>query len=331
MPWSGKLGELGQDMYYGAKACFDEVNAAGGIKGAQLELAMLDDSSYVHWAKANAGKLVNNYGAIAVMGCVSAPVAKAAFDAVQPAGAPVWGPFTGADVGVRFRASVQREVGELMKANGQGATQIVLVHYDDEFGRADAQQARAAIAAAAPASKVSAVGVNRNFPLVPAHLQAITAARPQAAVLMVNAEHCLQATDALVASGAIVGKTLRLMATSEAGGNMLLKMLGGKGEGAAVAVSVPYYADGKRAIVRRYQAAMSRVKEGRASFASFESYVYAAALVEALKQAKEPSAAALAAVTQKTSRISLGDFAVTTDASQAFVDLAVISAGRFRA
>ncbi len=332
VPWAGSLGELGQDIYFGARACFDETNAAGTLRGLKLELAMLDDSGHPHWAKANVDKLINNYGAIAVMGCVGASIAKAASTAAQSSGTPLWGMFCSTDIqGFTFRPSVQRQVTQLVKASIQNASQNVLVHYNDEFGKQDAVQAQAAISALVPGASISAIAINRDFPMIAAHIQQLASSKARSVILMVNAEHCAQASSALLSANIGVGSSVRLMATSESGGNQLLKMLGPKGDGTMVAVSVPHYTDAKRTIVRRYQNAMNKLKEGRQSFASFESYVYASALVEVLKTVRDPNAASLTAAAKKMERITVGDFSVTTDAKEAFVDIAVISSGRFRA
>src|ERR1035437_1634647 len=40
---SGPLGDLGQALHQGAKACFDATNANGGVNGRLIELTVADD------------------------------------------------------------------------------------------------------------------------------------------------------------------------------------------------------------------------------------------------------------------------------------------------
>src|SRR5688572_14107911 len=50
---SGPLGDLGQAMHQGARACFDAVNAEGGVHGRKIGLVTLDDGYDVKRALAN--------------------------------------------------------------------------------------------------------------------------------------------------------------------------------------------------------------------------------------------------------------------------------------
>jgi ABC-type branched-subunit amino acid transport system substrate-binding protein len=333
VPWGGYLGELGQDAYYGAKACFDEANASAAIKGVRLELAMLDDNGLAAWARSLSARLVKDYGAQAVLGCTSGPVAKAALEVLKPAGVPLWGPLTASEIAddgsalVRFRAGVQREVAELFKAHTQSAKRVLVLHFSDAFGQADFAQAQKAIAATGLGSTIMPVAVHRDFPLSKEHLQKIGDSKPDVVLVMIYAYQAQQASNALAKAGLVAGRTVRYMATSDAGASHLARALGATAEGTAVATSVPSYTNSKRAVVRRYQAAMARIKEARQSYASFESYLSAAALVETLKTMKDISPQGIVAAARRLGRTDLGDFTLALDNTQSFVELAVVGAG----
>jgi branched-chain amino acid transport system substrate-binding protein len=337
VPWGGYLGELGQDVYYGAKACFDEANANGAIKGIRLDLAMLDDNGVAAWAKSHTTRMVKEFGVTAVMGCTSGPVAKAALDVLKPAGVPLWGPMTGSEIAddsqafVRFRAGVQKEVSELFKAHTQSAKRVTVLHFSDSFGQADFAQAQKAIAATAQGGSVVSVPVHRDFPLSKEHIQLLSDSKPDVLLVMIYAYQAQQASEALAKSGLVPGRTVRYMATSDAGASHLARALGATAEGTAVATSVPSYSNSKRSVVRRFQAALNRIKGARQSYASFESYLCAAALVETLQSMKDISPQAIVPAARRLGRADLGDFTLALDNTQSFVELAVVGAGgRFR-
>jgi ABC-type branched-subunit amino acid transport system substrate-binding protein len=232
---------------------------------------------------------------------------------------------------VRFRAGVQREVAELFKAHTQSAKRVLVLHFSDAFGQADLAQAQKAIAAAGQGSTIVPVAVHRDFPLSKEHLQKIGQTQPDVVLVMIYAYQAQQASDTLAKAGLVAGRTVRYMATSDAGASHLARALGATAEGTAVATPVPSYTNSKRAVVRRYQAAMSRLKEARQSYASFESYLSAAALVETLKTMKDISPQGIVAAARRLGRADLGDFTLALDNTQSFVELAVVGAGgRFR-
>ncbi|QDU09908.1 ABC transporter substrate-binding protein [Gimesia aquarii] len=68
--------ELGFNMVMGMKACFQSVNAAGGIGGRQIELIVKDDAYDPHQALDNMHELFEDDKVFAVIGNVGTPTAK---------------------------------------------------------------------------------------------------------------------------------------------------------------------------------------------------------------------------------------------------------------
>src|SRR5690606_22813843 len=56
---TGRFAEFGEQHQAGIQAALEDVNAAGGVNGATVEVVMEDDTSDVHAALAAAERLVN--------------------------------------------------------------------------------------------------------------------------------------------------------------------------------------------------------------------------------------------------------------------------------
>src|SRR6195256_3335313 len=71
-PFSGSNKELGDDIREGLRACFKQVNDAGGINGRTLELVALDDGNDAKRAGENARILIEEKNVLAIVGYASA-------------------------------------------------------------------------------------------------------------------------------------------------------------------------------------------------------------------------------------------------------------------
>ena len=77
---SGPLGDLGQAMHQGARACFAAVNAKGGVNGRTIDLQTRDDGYDVPRALANAQAFLADKDCFALFNCMGTP----AIDAMLP-------------------------------------------------------------------------------------------------------------------------------------------------------------------------------------------------------------------------------------------------------
>src|SRR5437879_313327 len=93
---TGPLGDLGQAMHQGAVACFDAVNAQGGVNGRRIDLATLDDGYDVKRALANVEIFLNDHAAFALFNCMGTPMIEAMLPQVMESGLPFFAPFSGA-------------------------------------------------------------------------------------------------------------------------------------------------------------------------------------------------------------------------------------------
>lgn len=74
---TGPLGDLGQAMHQGAKACFTAVNARGGVNGRQIELQVKDDGYDVPRGVANAQAFLADKDCFALFNCMGTPIIEA--------------------------------------------------------------------------------------------------------------------------------------------------------------------------------------------------------------------------------------------------------------
>jgi ABC-type branched-subunit amino acid transport system substrate-binding protein len=83
-------------MRLGAKACFDAVNAAGGVNGLPITLHTLDDGYEPARCKANTEQFIKDE-VFALFGYVGTPTSLAALPLLTAAKIPFVAPFTGAE------------------------------------------------------------------------------------------------------------------------------------------------------------------------------------------------------------------------------------------
>jgi 1-hydroxy-2-methyl-2-(E)-butenyl 4-diphosphate synthase len=93
---TGPAAELGKRMQLGILAQFNAVNAAGGIGGRKLTLVSRDDGYEPEKAVVAVKALIEDDKVFALIGSVGTPTTLAAVPAINAAGIPLIGPFTGA-------------------------------------------------------------------------------------------------------------------------------------------------------------------------------------------------------------------------------------------
>lgn len=96
--YSGPSSELGHNMTIGIKACFDSVNAEGGIHGRKLELRILDDGYNPDRALNNMVELFEDRKVLAVIGNVGTPTARVTVPYAVENDYLFFAPFTGASL-----------------------------------------------------------------------------------------------------------------------------------------------------------------------------------------------------------------------------------------
>ena len=146
-PLSGVLASTGQQMVLGGKIYFDWVNAQGGIHGAKIKHAVLDDGYKVDETVRLTREALLNPEVIALFGFAgTANVSKLLTDGVlDVGGAPLVAPYTGGEALrspfnpwiFHIRASYGDETEAMVRQFvGTGLTRIAVFHQNDPFGQA---------------------------------------------------------------------------------------------------------------------------------------------------------------------------------------------------
>ena len=140
----GSAAALGLGMREGILAAFNEVNAAGGVKGRRLELVSRNDGYEPDKAIENTNQLLKVDQVFALIGEVGTPTSKAAQPIATAAGVPFIGPFTGAAFlrdptlasVINVRASYDQETEAWVErlTTDLGISRIALFYQDDSFG-----------------------------------------------------------------------------------------------------------------------------------------------------------------------------------------------------
>jgi branched-chain amino acid transport system substrate-binding protein len=88
-PITGAQAEVGQDLVNGERLAVDEVNAAGGVLGRQLELVVFDDAADPKEAVSVAQKIASDPTIVGVVGHMNSGTTKPASPVYKDAGIPV--------------------------------------------------------------------------------------------------------------------------------------------------------------------------------------------------------------------------------------------------
>ncbi len=141
---SGPLGELGQAMHQGAKACFAAINAKGGVNGRPIELSALDDGYDVKRALANVKGFIEDRSNFALFNCMGTPMIEAMLPQVIESGMPFFAPFSGAlsarpqnaRTVFNIRASYADEAEQLVQHLATiGIKRIAIAYQNNSFGK----------------------------------------------------------------------------------------------------------------------------------------------------------------------------------------------------
>ena len=289
-PLSGSNAELGNDIMNGALAYFRKTNEAGGVHGRKLELVSLDDANQVARAEANTAKLVQETRVFALFGYASATLSRPALPIVAKHGVPFLAPFTGADPMRVFnrhvynmRASYADELEKIVEHFVPlGVKRFAIVYYDDAVGRENFTAVQRALNQRS-LEPVSTAGLkDRANPDIDSAVKGIAQGSPDVVILTT----LYKASADLVKQARAAGIYAQVVSTSFPGASPLAKELGREGAGVIVATVVPPPTKRSLRIVQEYEAAIER-ETGRKdySFTSFEAYISAKVMVEAMRRA----------------------------------------------
>lgn len=308
---SGPLAGLGKEVIAGAQAHLKEVNAAGGIAGRRLELLQLDDGFREDEAERNVNRLAGD-GAVALLMPIGTLPTLGAMKAAAAHGLACVGAFTGAEstrayspVMFLLRASFKDELEYIVQhLLTLGITEVVVVHNANPGSAPGAGFVKAALERAGKTLK-GALAVKDDVSDVDAAVAALNRLRPQAVVFSSSTR---VAAEVMRRFRPGAGST-QFYAYSFVDGRAVAAQIGPLGTGLVVSQVVPDPWSGASRLAQQYRAAMLGFGAAEYSYQSFEGYIAARVLTEALRRAgPAPTPARVRSALSSSGAFAFGDF-----------------------
>jgi branched-chain amino acid transport system substrate-binding protein len=311
---SGPLGEVGQDGARGTKAYFDAINAKGGINGRQIRIVSLDDGYQVANTVRNVKQLIEEDKVFALLGIIGTANCAAILPLIAPAAVPLFGPGTGSDVVpvpqinhvFNIRAGYVNETEKLVQHLATlGVKRVAVLAQANPLGQEGLAAVQMAMQRRAMRPYVTATIANDAADAAQA-VATLHETRPEAVIMITAGRPAIEFIKAYNRTRqGMQFYTLSVMASSGT-----VKALGPDGVGVVVSSVVPFPWNQSSRLVKDYQAAMQKAGFQEYSFLSFETYINAAVLAEALRRAgRQLTRAKLISEAEKM-RLSLSGFDV---------------------
>ena len=287
--FSGPAAQLGIQMYAGAKAYFDAVNAQGGVSGRRIEIVRADDKYEADLAAANTRRLIESDNVFALFGYVGTPTSNAALPIFTQAHVPFFAPFTGAE-SLRqpfnrqiftVRASYFDETEHLVDRLVQtGIKKIAVFYQNDAYGRAGLAGVERALKKL-HIDILATATVERNSTDVRAAVTTILPKKPDAIIQISAYSSCA----AYIRSMQKAGYTGQFYNVSFVGSQALADTLGTAGPGVVISQVVPFPWHAATPVVSEYQKVMAKAGITEWNFSSLEGFIAAKVFTEGLKRA----------------------------------------------
>ena len=337
-PLSGVLATTGERMVLGVNLQVQAVNASGGIHGRHLRLVVRDDGYRVDETIAQTHSLLEQVRPAALIGFAGT----ANLTELLRTGllaryrTALVGPYTGGE-SLRtpynphifhVRASYADEAEHMVRALTQlGNRRIAVLFQDDGFGRSGLAGVERALERRGLSPVVSA-SYERSTGDVSQAVEAIARESPSA-VIMVGINRAVAGFVRQYREG---GGTAQLFSISVVDPQELVQLAGLEAmHGVAISQVMPYPYIGLSPVVREYLDALARYAPGgtQPSYTSFETFVAAKVLVEALRRADAAATPAdVATALERLGRLDVGGFEVAYGPERregsTFVDITVI-------
>ena len=325
------------EMNKGIAAAFKEVNDRGGIDGRMVEFFSMDDGGVPAKAAENTLQLLQKDQVFTLFACGGTTSVMGALKVLGEAKVPLIAPATGSDVLRAFnplvfhtRASYAQELNKIVRQLGStGFTKCAVAYFDNPFGKATL----AAFEAAAREhnnTQWKPFLITETPEGIAKGIEEIVQWQPYSLISL-----------AIGASGIPFYKGLRLRTKAPAfsisflGSRPLLAALGEASIGITVAQVVPNPSNPAIPVVRAYQNAIKKMGGIDIGYSSFEGYVNARILIQALRRAgRNATREKLAEAMHSMRPYDLGGFEVRYGPNDHngtdFVELTYFNGERFR-
>lgn len=340
VPLTGPAAQLGLQMQLGAKACFEAVNAAGGVGGMPLVLKTLDDGYDPARCKANTEKFIQE-DVFALFGYIGTPTTLAALPLATAAKIPLIAPLTGAEalrdpfnkLVFHIRASYFDETETIVKQLTQlDLKRIAVFHQNDAYGQAGLKGMQRALTRRGLEPAAIAT-VERNSVDVAAAVKTLVAANPNVIVQISAYKSCA----AFIREARKAGFGGQFYNVSFVGTQALADELGKDAAGVVISQVMPSPFGTAVSLVNEYQQALRKLDpKAEPNYTSIEGYVAARVIVDGLRRlngrpTREGLISVLEGLSGYDSRGYRLQFGPGKRAGSSFVELTMLSGdGRVR-
>ncbi|MDY7537218.1 ABC transporter substrate-binding protein [Undibacterium sp. RTI2.1] len=334
--FTGPAAQLGIQLHAGAKAYFDQVNAAGGVHGRKIEIIKMDDKYEADLAAANTKKLIENEDVFALFGYVGTPTSNAALPIFTQAKVPFFAPFTGAQ---SLREPLNRQIFNIRgsyfdetehlveRLVRTGLKNIAVFYQNDAYGKAGLAGVERALKKM-NVQMVETATVERNSTDVSKAIAKILPKRPDVIIQISAYSSCA----AYIKGMRKEGYNGQFYNVSFVGSQALADALGTDGPGTVISQVVPFPWKASTPVVNEYTKVMQKAGIKDLNFSSLEGFIAAKVFVEGLRRAgrslsREKLISSLETI--NTSNYDVGGFDVnfspTSHNGSKYVDMTVIT------
>jgi ABC-type branched-subunit amino acid transport system substrate-binding protein len=294
IPISGINKELGKEIVQGANSYFSHINAIGGINGKHIDFIYYDDKYEPQNTIRNTKKLINEDKSFALFGFVGTPTVKAILPIINDVDIPFIAPYTGASFLrnsdneniINFRSSYKEEIEKIINYlhDIKGLNKFSIFYQNDDYGE---EGYIATIEALKKRNlKLTSEGTYKRNTLSIRHaIHEIKSNKPEA-VIIVGAykpsAHFIRKARECCFSDVIFAPI------SFVNSNALMDELNGDGKNIIFSQTVPPYNDSSNKITQEYLKLLNfYYPNAEPTYTSFESFLAAKLVVEALWQIKD--------------------------------------------
>jgi branched-chain amino acid transport system substrate-binding protein len=335
-PFHGPNGAYGLEMKEAISACFDQVNAAGGVHGRAVKLVALDDGYAPKRAADNTRSLLRDHQVFALLGYCGDESVAAASQVYGAAQVPMIGGMSGAQTlrqpvhrhTFHLRAGVADETAAIVKQMATiGITRVAVLYQADSFGRSGLDGVTSALKARQMSPAAVASVERDSLELGPA-AGVIAKIEPQAVVIVAP----YKPAAAFIGLLRQAGQRPRFMAVSAVGTDQLIALMGEGARGIGLSQVMPSPWNDTVQVVREYQKLLPQADASAYSYSGLESYVTAKLMVDALRRAgRDPTRDKVVQALEGMRGHDLGGYRVSYSPSDhsgsRFVELTVIGEG----
>ncbi|MCK6432204.1 MAG: ABC transporter substrate-binding protein [Burkholderiaceae bacterium] len=286
---SGPLGAALKAFNAGARLAFDATNASGGVYGRRLRLVSLDDELKPARAVDNYKTLLAQHGVFAFFGGVGSGTIAAAVPVLRESNAPLIGNYALSDAtrdkalnaAYFVRATYRREAEKLVQhLSTLGMTRIAVAHLANPGGDEVLAQVRQAVQSHGQADVAGSAAIQNDGSNVADAARALASTQAQVVIMFLSGPPIARLMQTMWDNGA----SPQFYGMSVVAGDLVAQALGGRLRGLATSQVMPYPWSESDPTAREYRS-RSIAAHVPVGYASFEGYVNALVMIEALRAA----------------------------------------------